>query len=83
MKNLVILPLLLLLGMSLNAQILDIKDPVVLDRLIANGVDKNGDQKIDQAEAVQVIELDLSYTDGEGVISIDDLRYFINLEELN
>lgn len=64
---------------SLKAQIINIPDANFKSALISLGVDKNGDGKIQESEALIVTKLNV---DSSNITSLEGIEYFINLREL-
>lgn len=63
---------------SLRAQVVKITDPNFKKKLIAKGVDKNGDGEIQASEAQKVTQL---YVDEAEITSLEGIKAFSNLEE--
>lgn len=78
MKKLVLL-MLLFAGMA-NAQIVNIPDNNFKAKLIALGVDTNGDGQIQNSEAITRFGLDVS---NSNISNLTGIRSFLNLQTLN
>jgi protein phosphatase 1 regulatory subunit 7 len=70
---------LLLLQQICNAQVVRIPDPNFKQRVIALGFDTNGDNQIQASEAQKVTKL---YVDNLGIVNLEGINQFTNLEEL-
>lgn len=66
-------------GFRLHAQVLTIPDAAFKRELLTQGIDKNGDGEIQEAEALQVKRL---YVKNQRIRSLEGIREFKNLEEL-
>ncbi|MDZ7648431.1 MAG: hypothetical protein U5K54_15285 [Cytophagales bacterium] len=80
MKKMILFSLLLLLPSLSYAQVVRIPDQNFKQRVIALGFDTNGDNEIQITEAQQVTILNV---DNLGIVNMEGISSFINLEELN
>jgi protein phosphatase 1 regulatory subunit 7 len=71
--------LLFLVQLPANTQVVRIPDPNFKQRLIALGYDTNDDQQIQVSEALKVTKL---YVDKLGIVNLEGINSFTNLEEL-
>jgi Leucine-rich repeat (LRR) protein len=79
MKTLFIAALLLCCNASSYSQVVRIPDPIFKQQVIALGYDENGDGDIQVSEAQKVTKL---YIDKLGIVNLEGINSFINLEEL-
>lgn len=79
MKIMILLSLLLLPSLSYS-QVVRIPDQNFKQRVIALGYDTNGDNQIQIKEAQAVTKLSV---DNLGIVNLEGISHFINLEELN
>jgi hypothetical protein len=90
MKTLILWILMLTIASVSNAQNVNIPDTAFLHALIDEGVDTNGDSLISYEEAESINFLDVSGVDvfgnclsNRGIISLDGIEAFINLDTLD
>lgn len=79
MKKIFIAVLLLCSRTASHSQIVRIPDPNFKQRVIALGYDENGDGNIQVSEAQKVTKL---YVDGLGIVNLEGINSFTNIEEL-
>jgi protein phosphatase 1 regulatory subunit 7 len=79
MKISILISLLCLQNPS-HAQVVRIPDPNFKQRIIALGYDTNGDNQVQITEAQAVTKLSV---DNLGIVNLEGISHFINLEELN
>lgn len=80
MRNLYITLTVLVVQLSLSAQVISIPDANFKTKLISLGVDLNNDGAIQQSEALQIEELDISNSSISSIAGIDSFK---NLRKLN